>query len=158
MELAFQLACVQRKSAKGKSIMHCRPLLWCGPRKKAITITGGSCHKYHFCRDKSFVATNTCLSRQNPSFAATKVSLSREKYFCRDKSFVATSILLSCQKTCFVATNTCFSRQKLMIFWQLPPMIDYCPKCDWIWFCPVTCPLPRLLSHKSADSCLAGWI
>ena len=26
---------------------------------KFVAIIGGSCHKYHFCRDKSFVATNT---------------------------------------------------------------------------------------------------
>ena len=32
-----------------------------------------------FCRDKSFVATNVCFSRQNTSFVATKVCL-----FCRD--------------------------------------------------------------------------
>ena len=29
-----------------------------------IYIIGRSCRKYHFCRDKSFVSTNTCLSRQ----------------------------------------------------------------------------------------------
>ena len=39
-------------------------------------IIGGTCHKYHFFRDKSFIATNTYLSRQ--------------KYACRDKiMFVA---------------------------------------------------------------------
>ena len=27
------------------------------------SITGGSCHKYCFCRDKSFIASNTCLWR-----------------------------------------------------------------------------------------------
>ena len=52
------------------------------------------CHKYNFCRDKSFVATNTCLSRENTSFVATKVCLSRQN-FCRDKH------ILSQQKTCF---------------------------------------------------------
>ena len=75
------------------------------------TVIGGSCHKYHFCRDKSicrdkhnikytFVATKLCLSRQ---------VLSRPTYFCRDQhTFVVTNILLSRQKTCFVvfvATN-----------------------------------------------------
>ena len=25
------------------------------------SIIGRSCHKYHFCQDKSFVAANTCL-------------------------------------------------------------------------------------------------
>ena len=42
-----------------------------------FTITGGSCHKYHFCRDKHFVATNTCLSWQNTSFVTTKLLLWR---------------------------------------------------------------------------------
>ena len=40
-------------------------------------IIGGSCHKYHFCRDKCFVATNTTehvlLSRQ--IFVATNIIL-----------------------------------------------------------------------------------
>ena len=71
-----------------------------------LFIIGGSCHKYHFCRDKSvFFARSTylCLSRQNYRkimFVATNIR--------RDKGFVATSILLS--------------RQKLYL-WQLPPMI-----------------------------------
>ena len=56
-------------------------------------IIGGNCHKYHFRRDKSFVATNTsfvatkvCLSRQKykHGFVVTNV-LSRQAYFCRDK-------------------------------------------------------------------------
>ena len=41
---------------------------------KPKSIIGGSWHKYHFCRDKHFVATNTlCLPRQN---------------FCRHKNYV----------------------------------------------------------------------
>ena len=116
------------------------------------TNIGGSCHKYHFCRDKSFAATNTC-------FVATKVWLPLQnvcrakhnfvatKYLCCDKHvFVATSILLLRQNTCFVATkiilvayvwrqkfcrdkhtfvatNTCLSRQKLHLL-QPSPMID----------------------------------
>ena len=42
-------------------------------------IIGGSCHKYHFCLDERFVATNTCLSRQNTSFVVTKVCFFRDK-------------------------------------------------------------------------------
>ena len=84
-----------------------------------VCITGGSCQKYHFCRDKTFfydkhivVATNTCLLWQNTSFVAIKVCLSRQNVFFRDKhNLVATSILLSRQKTCFVVTNTCLSLQ-----------------------------------------------
>ena len=86
------------------------------------SIIGGSCHKYHFCRDKSFVATNTCLSRQNTScrdkfcrdkimFVATKYFcrekyLSRQTRVCRNKRFVATKDLF-----CFSPTNTCLSRK-----------------------------------------------
>ena len=59
----------------------------------SLGITGWSCHKTHFCRDKSFVAINTCFSRQNTSFIATKVCLSRHN-FCRDKKiFFATKHL-----------------------------------------------------------------
>ena len=57
----------------------------------------------HWRELKSFVATNTCLSRQNTSFVATKVYLPRQNYVCREKLFfffffVATK-LLSRQKT-----------------------------------------------------------
>ena len=102
-------------------------------------ITGGTCHKYHICRDKTFVATSILLSRRKTCdcrdkgmvaatklLFATKVCLSWQNIFvvtktffiviniCRNnnKHFVATSILLSWQKMCFVATNTCLSRQK----------------------------------------------
>ena len=45
-------------------------------------IFGGSCHKYHFCRDRHvFVATNICLDK-NIWSRQTKV-LSRQAYFCR---------------------------------------------------------------------------
>ena len=46
---------------------------------------GGSCHKYHFCRDKIHL-------------------LSRQKYACREKTFVATKLCLSWQNI-FVATK-----------------------------------------------------
>ena len=29
--------------------------------KMLESVIGGSCHKYHFCHDKSFVTTNMCL-------------------------------------------------------------------------------------------------
>ena len=45
---------------------------------------GGSCHKYHFCRDKSFVV-----------FVATKTRLlARPKYASHDKTLVVTNIFL----------------------------------------------------------------
>ena len=37
-------------------------------------IIGGSCHKYHFCCDRSFVMTKVCLSQYN---------------FCHNKSMLA---------------------------------------------------------------------
>ena len=86
-------------------------------------------------RDKSFVATNTCLSRLSLAgaatssiFVVTKVCLlrqtcvcrdktrllSRQKYACRNKAFVSTKTGLSRQtqvcRDVFVATNTCLSR------------------------------------------------
>ena len=60
-----------------------------------------------------FVATNTCLSRQNTSFVETKVCLSRQKN-CHDKNillqqiFVATNIIKLtrvCRYKTFVATK-----------------------------------------------------
>ena len=100
-------------------------------------IIGGSCQMYNFCSNKSFVMTNMCLclSWQNVSFVATKVSFWRNKsflvtniccnkhmfvvkkglswqaYFCHDKGyFVATKVSLLQQNLCrdkimFVATK-----------------------------------------------------
>ena len=115
-------------------------------------IIGGNCHKYHFCpdkrrllsrqkyacRNKSFVATKSCLLRQN-IFVTTNICHNKHNFVattfllwqtrvCRDKTrllswqnyvsiiFVATNNfamtkVLSRQKTCFVMTNTCLSRQ-----------------------------------------------
>ena len=44
------------------------------------TIIGGSCHKYHFCHDKGFVATNHVFCRDKSMLVATKqnVFLSRQ--------------------------------------------------------------------------------
>ena len=53
-----------------------------GGDKKMInkSIFSGSCHKYHFCRDKtSFVATKLCLSRQTYFFRDKSRVLSRQK-------------------------------------------------------------------------------
>ena len=111
-------------------------------------IIGGSCHKYHLCRDKCFVATNTSfvatkvcllcqkncrekisLSRQNV-FVSTKL-LSRQIFvatniifvllkFCRDKhTFVAISILLSRQNTCLLRQDTSFIATKVFTSRQM---------------------------------------
>ena len=71
--------------------------------KRRQSIISLSCHKYHFCRDKSFVATNTCLSRhklEKIMFVATKQN------FCHKHNFVATEDVF-----CFVATKSCLSQQ-----------------------------------------------
>ena len=52
----------------------------CGPLVMAtdvimFCIVGGSCHKYHFCRDK-------------------RCALLRQKYACRNKTFVTTDLFL----------------------------------------------------------------
>ena len=90
-----------------------------------LTITGGSCHKYHFCHDKFFVVTSTCLLRENTSFVRTKVSLPGQnvcqqkimfvmtKYCCRNK----VNTCLSWQKFCcdkhtFVKTKDVFCHDK----------------------------------------------
>ena len=70
-------------------------------------MVGGSCHKYHFCRDKSF---NFC--RDKHVFVSTK-------YFCRNKSFVMTNkhnfVCLSkshvSRDKMFVASNRILSQQ-----------------------------------------------
>ena len=49
-------------------------------------VIGGSCHKYHFCRDKRRV-------------------LSRQKYACRDKSFVETKHVFYRDKRMLAATK-----------------------------------------------------
>ena len=61
-------------------------------------VIGGSCHKYLFGRNKSFVVTNTCLSRQNMSFVATNIILSRQRFCCNKLTFVATKHPLLWQK------------------------------------------------------------
>ena len=61
--------------------------------KYCIGIIGRSCHKYHFCHDKSFVTTKICLPQQVLSWqnifvmTNTKV-LSWQAYFCCDKRWV----------------------------------------------------------------------
>ena len=89
-------------------------ICWLGGEKRFIgilfPIIGGSCHKYHVCRDKHvFVATKVCLSRQT---------------FCRDKhTFVAASLLLSRQaRVCHDQTRL-LSRPKFCVCLCSPPMI-----------------------------------
>ena len=86
-------------------------------------ISGGSCHKYPFCHNKSFVATNMCLLRQT-CVCRNKTLLSlQQKYACCDKTFVMTNTCLSWQifvttkifcrgKHTFVVTKDVFCHDK----------------------------------------------
>ena len=78
--------------------------------ERTENIIGGSCHKYHFCRDKYvFVATKHVFCRDKSMLVATKLLSPQTRvcrhifatiflYFCRDKRRVC------CDKT-FVATK-----------------------------------------------------
>ena len=66
-------------------------------RRPALSLAGAATSIF-------FVATNTCLSRQNTSFVVTKVFVATN-VCCHKHVFVATSMLLSRQKKCFVATK-----------------------------------------------------
>ena len=86
-----------------------------------MTIIGGSCNKYHFCRDKhTFVASKHVFCLDKSMLVATNS-------FCPDKyTFVATKDVFCRDKHMFVATKH-LSRQNLYL-WQLRPMIrdSYC--------------------------------
>ena len=81
-----------------------------------VPIIGESCHKYNFCRDKCFVATKVCLSRQTRvgrdkhTFVATNIC--REKHnFVPTKPCNGKLTCLSRQNTSFVSTKI-FCRDK----------------------------------------------
>ena len=85
-------------------------------------IIDGSCRKYHLCRDKSFVATDTCLFDDIVCRDKAR-PLSRQKYACREKTcrdkimFVVTKMFLSRQKqtrNTFVATEDVLSLSQQM--------------------------------------------
>ena len=70
-------------------------------------ITGGSCHKYHFCCDESFVATNTRCPLCKIMFVTTK------DMFCRDTQvFVVTNMCLLRQNVCCDKNSTCGSSRQ----------------------------------------------
>ena len=87
-------------------------------KKRWRCIIGGSCYKYHFCRDKlcsfffseSFVATKV-LSRQNYACRDNNknrhifFSFSSQAYFCRDKRCVLS-------RPTRVSSRQCFCRDK----------------------------------------------
>ena len=63
--LAVTRLCRQAGKAGGVGLIPCF--------EHISFIIGGSCHKYYFCRDKVFVATNICRDKHN--FVATKMIL-----------------------------------------------------------------------------------
>ena len=92
-----------------------------------LTITGCSCHKYHFCHDKHktmLVATKP-LSRQNTFFIVSKLC---RYHFCRDKHVFCRDKYVFCS----VATNTSFvlSRQTRLLLRQTRFCRDKTRYCD----------------------------
>ena len=89
-------------------ILHL-PFPFSGVYLPSISSTGGSCHKYNFCHNKRFVAINTCLSRQNTPFIATKVWLPlSKKKICRDKKkSLQTNICSDKRPVCRDKNDTC---------------------------------------------------
>ena len=73
-------------------------------------MTGGSCYKYNFCRDKTIMFAATKYFYCDKSFVVTNIILSRQAYFCRDKHvFVVTKLSLRQKR---VSRNKYLSQQK----------------------------------------------
>ena len=102
------------------SVLHCLP-----------PIIGGSCHKYHFCRDKllppqitSFVATKVCLPRQNVFRFCVCLDSDVMVSFCFCKPCLYSLYYTACRlssagaatSTLFVATDFC--RHKTRLLWR----------------------------------------
>ena len=110
------------------------------------SIIGGSCHKYHFCCNKSFVMT-LCLSwlkKKSTNICHNKHNLVMTKglwwqaYFCHDKHvFVMTNHAFCCDKSMLVATKV-LSRQN--IFGTTKQACFCCDKrCVLSWQTGVCC-------------------
>ena len=99
------------------------------PLSPALTsIIGGSCHKYHFSCDKSFVMTKHVFCR-NKTFVATKVfchktfvvtNICSVKNYFVATSLVTTKVCLSgqnfcCDKFWFIATNICHNKDHIFV-------------------------------------------
>ena len=56
-------------------------------------IIGGSCHRYHFCRDKTRLFPRQKYACCDKTFVATNIFLSRQAYFCNKCLLVATKPL-----------------------------------------------------------------
>ena len=77
-------------------------------------IIGGSCHKYNFCRDKSFVTTKRVFAPQK--YACRDKIMFVAENICREQGFVATKIFCRDKHNIFVATKAVFCRDKLVLF------------------------------------------
>ena len=77
-------------------------------------ITGGGCHKYHFCRDKRFVATRVCRAKC---------------VFCRDKTTINKTCVCVCvcMYVCVCArARLCGEKRRGVEFLLCPlPHFDY---------------------------------
>ena len=112
-------------SQKGHSLTNTAAESEAKIKQKIMTVSGGSCHKCHFCRDKhlfcrdkSMLAMTKCLSWQT-YFCHNKIFLLRQRFcrnkflswqtcVCHDKSFVATTKDMFCHdksKHVFVMTK-----------------------------------------------------
>ena len=72
----------------------------------SFSVIGGSCHEYHFCRDKNMLVV-------------AKISSRKYTNICRDKHVT--------DEHTFVATKDVFCRDKKWYLWQLPSMIIISP-------------------------------
>ena len=143
-----------------------------------LSISGGSCHKYHFCHDKSLLQQTwvchdktrlllwqkyACLDNifgGKHNFVATivlfcfswKTTSTWQKYVYCDKRFVTTSILLS-RQTC-VCCNKTFVTTKIYL-WQLPLVIFKCiVTAASVRFC---CTVVADLFENHCEVTLGGW-
>ena len=77
----------------------------------------GSCHKYHFCCNKRFVATNV-FATTNVVFFCDKHMFVMTKYVfcCKKYMLVATKYCLyDCHNKTFAATNTCCNKHNFVM-------------------------------------------
>ena len=83
-----------------------------------VPIIGEGCHKYNFCRDKRFVATKVCLSRQirvcrdKHNFA--RKLMSEQAYVFVATKHVCLSVEYKQQNTSVSLYNIILSRQKFI--------------------------------------------
>ena len=75
------------------------------------SITGGSCHKHHFCCAK-VLSRQTCVCCNKRVFVATKHVLLWQIYACRNKNMLQQTSV--CRDKTFVAANICFNKHNFV--------------------------------------------